>query len=185
MRRVKRGWVFAAAACVLTCGGAPFPRETTASNTRTDDVWLDGPRCAADFHADTTLKIERLEPGIGKMVGDGETVRVHYIAQLPSGVTLHDTRDGGAPIQMVIGSTKIICGFERALLGMHAGERRRVAVPWRLAFGDAGRPPDVEPRADLVFLIDLFLPADPEGDHGTGPVRPPAARGGGRGPGGH
>jgi hypothetical protein len=184
----SRGWLFLGAAFSLSCGGTPFPRETTASNTRADDPWLEGPRCTADFRAETALKIETVEPGTGKVVGDGETVRVHYIAQLPGGSAIHDTREGGAPIELVIGSTKIICGFERALLGMHAGERRRVTVPWRLAFGEEGRAPDVGPRTDLVFVIDLFLPAEPSDEHGNGPVRPPASRGGGggvRGPGGH
>jgi len=31
------------------------------------------------------------------------------------------TRVDGAPIEIFIGSTKIICGFEKALMGMRAG----------------------------------------------------------------
>ena len=173
-------------ALALSCG-APLPRETTASNTRTDDLWLEGQRCPAGFHDDAALGIEQVEAGTGRVVGDGVTVRVHYVAQLPNGTVLHDTRKDGAPIQIIIGSTPIICGFERGLLGMRAGEQRRVTVPWNLAFGELGKPPDVPAKTDLVFLVDLFVPADPSDEHGGGAVRPTPARGGGggRGPGGH
>jgi peptidylprolyl isomerase len=98
---------------------------------------------------------------------------------LPDGVVLHDTRQDGPPIEIIIGSTKIICGVEEALTGMRAGERRRASVPWRLAFGETGKPPTVPPRTDLVFVIDLFLPADVNAGQGSGPAKPPAARGGG------
>jgi len=166
----------------LSCGGAPFPRETTASNTRVDDPWLEGQRCPAGFQDSGNLRIETLEPGPGKAVGDGETVRVHYTARRADGATAHDTREGGSPpIEIVIGSTHVICGFERALLGMHAGERRRVLVPWQLAFGETGKLPDVPPRTDLVFQIDLYLPALVTTEPGSTPVRPTTRGGGGRG----
>jgi peptidylprolyl isomerase len=120
-----------------------------------------------------------VEAGSGAAVGDGQEVRVHYVARLPNGTVLHDTRHEGAPIEIIIGSTKIVCGFEKALLGMHAGEQRRVSVPWRLAFGESGRAPDVPPRTDLTFVIDLFLPAVSALENGSPPPNP--VRGGGGG----
>jgi len=186
MKLLFHGSTLLATAIVVSCGGAAFPRETTANNARTDDPWLEGERCGEGAHGDAGLHVETLEIGPGKVVGDGQTVRVHYVAQLPDGTVVHDTRADGPPIEMIIGSTKLICGFERALAGMHAGEQRRVRVPARLAFGDAGKPPQVPGGSDLVFVIDLFLPADPVLEQGGGPVRPPSSRGGGgRGAPGH
>jgi hypothetical protein len=174
-------WTNLAALLVLSCGAGPFPRETTADDARADDPWLEGgERCAPGFHDDTGLRIEGLAAGIGKAVGDGQEVRVHYVARLPDGRIVHDTRHDGAPIEIIIGSTKIICGFERALLGMHAGEQRRVTVPWQLAFGESGKPPDVPARTDVTFVIDLFLPAVTELENGSRPSNP-ARGGGGRG----
>ena len=177
----KRRWPAATIIAVsldLSCGGA-LPRQTTATDTRADDPWLEGPRCPSGSQDDPGLRIEELEAGTGKAVGDGEEVRVHYVARLPDGTMIHNTRHDGAPIEIIIGSTKIICGFEKALLGMHAGEQRRVTVPWRLAFGEDGRPPDVPPRTDLVFVIDLFLPAVSALENGSRPANPNAGRGGG------
>jgi FKBP-type peptidyl-prolyl cis-trans isomerase len=160
----------------LSCAGASFHRETRAFDGRTDDLWLEGERCPAGTRDDAGLRIEEVEAGSGQAAADGETVRVHYIAKLPDGTVVHDTLHNGAPIEIIIGSTKMICGFDRAVLGMRAGEQRRVFVPWRLAFGEDGRPPDVPPRTDLVFVIDLFVPAYREVDRGSAPVNP-AARG--------
>lgn len=124
-----------------------------------------------DAPADVGLRIEELDLGSGKPVGRGETVRVHYVARLPDDTSVHNTRDGGPPIEIIIGSTKMICGFERALLGMRAGGERRVLVPWRVAFGEAGKPPEIQPRTDVTFVVDLFLPADVVTDQ-RGPSSP-------------
>ena len=153
----------------LSCGGGSFPRDTTARNGRADDPYLEGgERCAPGSNDNQGLRIETIEAGTGKTVGEGETVRVHYVAQLPNGTVVHDTRLDGAPIELIIGSTKVICGFERALVGMKAGEQRRVSVPWQQAFGESGKPPTVPARSELVFVVDLFLPADPGAGRGSG-----------------
>jgi FKBP-type peptidyl-prolyl cis-trans isomerase len=82
------------------------------------------------------------------------------------------------PSEIIIGSTKLMCGFERAIIGMRAGEQRRVLVPWTLAFGEEGRPPEIPPRADIAFVIDLYLPAEVIIQNGSRPINP--AGGGGR-----
>jgi hypothetical protein len=166
---------------LMGCGAAPPFQQTTADNAREDDPWLDGPRCTPETPGDVAVRIEDVREGIGKPVEDGARVRVHYVATRPDGVTIHDTRAAGLPLEITIGSTHTICGFERALLGMRAGGQRRVVVPWRLAFGEEGRAPDVGPRADLTFLIDLYLPADVPIPRGGPPPKPAAGGAGGAG----
>jgi hypothetical protein len=163
----------------VSCGAGPSGRETTTSQARGDDPWLVGARCAPDTPAEPSPRVEVLEAGTGQPVGPGMTVRVHYVASLPGGAVLHDSHTDSLPSEIVIGSTPILCGLERALVGMRPGEQRRVLVPWSLAFGDLGRPPEIPPRADLVFVIDLYLPADAPNELGMPPTNP-GARGGGR-----
>jgi FKBP-type peptidyl-prolyl cis-trans isomerase len=155
------------------CGGPQFPRETHAANARNGDPWLEGQPCPEGAASpDLASKIEDVEVGSGTEVQRGDTVRVHYTAKLPSGAQVNDSRASGMPIELVIGSGHTICGFDRALVGMRPGGQRKVTVPAKLAFGEAGRPPDVPPQTDLVFVIDLFLPADSAFEQRGSPVNP-------------
>ncbi len=163
------------ASLTLSCGAGPSGRQTTASNARGDDPWLVGEGCSPDTPADPAPRIEVLAEGSGQPVAPGVTVRVHYIASLPNGAIVHDSHEGSLPSEIILGSTKTICGFERALLGMRPGEQRRVFMPWSLAFGENGRPPEIPPRTDLVFMIDLYLPADIVLEHGSPPSNPSGA----------
>jgi hypothetical protein len=163
----------------LSCAGPRAPtRQRTASVARSDDPWLLGERCTPETPAEPGPRIEVLAAGTGEPVALGETVRVHYVASLEgAGAPLHDSHDGNVPSEIILGSTKTICGFERAVLGMRPGEQRRAVVPWSLAFGEAGRPPEIPPRADLVFVVDMYLPAEVVFERGSRPVNP---GGGGR-----
>jgi hypothetical protein len=162
-----------AASLTLSCAGPQtYGRQTTIGVARSDDPWLVGDRCTPDTPATPAPRVEVLAQGTGEPVGQGVTVRVHYVAALTDGTILRDSHEDSMPSEVVLGSTKTICGFERALLGMRPGEQRRVVVPWSLAFGEAGRPPQIPPRADLVFLVDLYLPANVVIDHGAPPANP-------------
>jgi hypothetical protein len=163
---------------LVFCGGPQVSgRQTTARNARSDDPWLLGERCTPDTPADPAPRVEVLAVGTGEPVAQGKTVRVHYVATLPNGTTVHDSHDDGdLPSEIILGSTKTICGFERAVLGMRPGEQRRVTVPWALAFGEGGRPPEIPPRTDLVLVIDLYLPAEVAVEHGSPPANPMGGR---------
>jgi hypothetical protein len=162
-----------ASSLALSCAGPQVSgRQTTASNARGDDPWLAGERCAADTPDSPAPRIEVLAAGTGEPVTPGVTVRVHYVVSLADGTVVHDSHEGNLPSEIILGSTKTICGFERALLGMRPGEQRRAVIPWSLAFGESGRPPEIPPRSDLTLVVDLYLPADVVSGHGMPPVNP-------------
>jgi hypothetical protein len=163
----------------LGCGPAHLEgRQTTAAVAQSDDPCLLGARCTPDTPFDPAPRIETVAAGSGDPVAPGETVRIHYVAALPDGTRVHDSHETHMPSEIILGSTKVMCGVERSLVGMRPGEERRVLVPWSLAFGEEGRPPSVPPRADLLFVIDLYLPADIVNEKRGRPVNP--AGGGGR-----
>jgi hypothetical protein len=173
LRTLPRCWLVLVALLALSCGGPEvYGRQTTIAAARSDDPWLMGERCAPDTPVTPAPRVEVLAAGTGAPVGVGYTVRVHYVAALTSGKVLHDSHDGGTASEIVLGSTNVICGLERALIGMRPGEQRRVVIPWALAFGEAGRAPEIPPRADLVFLVDLYLPANVVLDRGAPPAGP-------------
>lgn len=167
-----------------SCGGYSNARPTRIDDGREDDHFLEGERCPVDPNnmPDAAIRVETIEPGTGDIVEKGMTVRVHYVAKTASGAVVHDTRSGGAPNQIVVGSTHTICGFEKGILGMRAGEERRIFVPWQLGYGEAGHAPEIAPRTDLVFVVDLYLPADyvPMGVGHGNKAQPTGGMGGGR-----
>lgn len=95
----------------------------------------------------------------------GDTVAVHYTGRLGNG-TVFDSSVGGEPIRFVLGTGRIIVGFEQAVLGMKVGESKTVVIPAADAYGPhydelvvtkswAELPPGWEPKlGDQLPLTD-------------------------------
>ena len=63
------------------------------------------------------------------------------------------------PMPFPQGFGRVIPGFDQGVNGMKIGGKRRVFIPWQLAYGAVGRPgpdadhPGIPPKADLIFDI--------------------------------
>jgi peptidylprolyl isomerase len=64
----------------------------------------------------------------------GNKVKVKYTGKLADG-TVFDSSDGREPLEVVLGSGHVIQGFDEALIGMTAGEKKTVAIPVNKAYG--------------------------------------------------
>jgi peptidylprolyl isomerase len=67
-------------------------------------------------------------------VKQGDTVQVTYTGKLQDG-TIFDSSVGRSPIQFTLGKGKLIEGFEKAVIGMNAGEKKTVVIPSAEAYG--------------------------------------------------
>lgn len=67
-------------------------------------------------------------------VKTGSTVRVHYTALRKNGEVVESTA-GGDPLRLTVGAGKVMRGFEEALVGMSAGESKKVTIPPDKAYG--------------------------------------------------
>lgn len=64
----------------------------------------------------------------------GDTVSVHYTGKLEDG-KVFDSSLKREPLQFTLGEGKIIPGFEVAVVGMSAGEKKTITLPPEEAYG--------------------------------------------------
>ena len=67
---------------------------------------------------------------------NGKTVSLHYVGTLDNGDQFDSSYDREQPMTVLIGSGNIIAGFESAVMGMKAGEKRSIAIESKDAYGD-------------------------------------------------
>ncbi len=100
------------------------------------------------------LTIEDLIPGDGPECPAGATAVVNFTAAF--GGTIYDSSAmRKRPLTLPLSSPSLIEGLKRGVPGMKVGGTRRIEIPWRLAYGEAGRDP-IPPRTDLVFEVELL-----------------------------
>jgi peptidylprolyl isomerase len=102
------------------------------------------------------VKVEVLTEGKGAPVLAGSQVAVHYTGTLLDGKQFDSSRDRGQPFTLRVGAGQVISGWDATLLQMRQGDRWKVTIPWKLAYGERGSPPAIPARADLVFDMEVL-----------------------------
>ncbi|WP_419857866.1 FKBP-type peptidyl-prolyl cis-trans isomerase [Candidatus Palauibacter irciniicola] len=102
------------------------------------------------------LFIQVLQEGSGPPAGYGDEMGVHYTVWLPNGSKVDSSHDHDPPepLDMILGSTALIDGWVEGVTGMRMGERRKLVLPYHLAYGTEGRPP-IPAYSPLVFEVEL------------------------------
>ena len=93
--------------------------------------------------------------GTGDPVVPRRWLTVAYTGYLLDG-TKFDSSVGKDPITFPYGAHQVIAGWDTGFEGMKIGGHRRLYIPHELAYGDAGRPPVIPARAELVFDVELI-----------------------------
>lgn len=103
----------------------------------------------------TELQIEDLQTGDGKAVVKGALITAHYTGWLEDGTVFDSSVQKGRPFQCVIGTGRVIKGWDQGLMGMRVGGRRKLFVPAHLGYGErtVGRIPA---NSNLIFEIELL-----------------------------
>merc|ERR1712070_226341 len=96
-----------------------------------------------------------LKPGSGLQCKRGDKVTMRYIGRLKKNNKVFDQTRGRSTFDFRLGSGEVIKGWDIGVAGMKIGERRRLVLPSKVAYGAAGAQPVIPPHADLVFEVEL------------------------------
>lgn len=102
------------------------------------------------------LQIEDIVVGDGKAVVKGALITTQYKGSLEDGTVFDSSYDKGRPFQCVIGTGRVIKGWDIGLMGMRVGGKRKLFVPAHLAYGERQIGAHIKPNANLLFEIELL-----------------------------
>jgi peptidylprolyl isomerase len=98
--------------------------------------------------------------GTGKPAEAGKVFFVHYTGWLRDGTKFDSSRDREKPLSFEQGKRKVIPGWDAGFEGMRVGGKRRLFIPYQLAYGEKGRG-KIPPKAELIFDVELMDVQDP------------------------
>lgn len=94
----------------------------------------------------------------------GNTVKVMYTGRHKDSGEIFDSNEGREPLEFVMGEGMVIAGFEKAVLGLSAGESASIEIPPADAYGDymdnmvievrrEQLPPEITPEIGAMLQI--------------------------------
>jgi hypothetical protein len=60
------------------------------------------------------------------------------------------------PFKFTLGQGNVIKGWDEGVPGMKVGGKRKLTIPWRMAYGEAGSGDKIPPKAALKFDVELL-----------------------------
>ncbi len=101
------------------------------------------------------LQYQVLKTTDGELAKAGQMVKVHYTGWLTDGTKFDSSVDRGEPLEFKLGAKQVIAGWDEGVTGMKVGEKRRLVIPSKLAYGKRGAGGVIPPDATLVFEVEL------------------------------
>lgn len=103
----------------------------------------------------TELKITDTMVGTGTAAEKGALISCHYEGFLEDGTKFDSSLDRGQPLQFVVGTGRVIKGWDQGLMGMKEGGKRTLHIPSHLAYGDRQVGPHIAPNSNLIFHVEM------------------------------
>jgi uncharacterized damage-inducible protein DinB len=113
------------------------------------------PAAAGTVVETAPLRYIDVQAGTGAPAKPGQEYTVHYTGWLRDGAKFDSSVDAGKPLKFVQGRRQVIAGWEMGFEGMKVGGKRRLFLPYALAYGENGRG-KIPPKAELIFDVELL-----------------------------
>jgi peptidylprolyl isomerase len=114
--------------------------------------------------------------GTGPLAEPHKFYTVHYTGWLTDGTKFDSSLDhpGKEPFTFPYGGHRVIPAWDTGFQGMHVGGKRRIYVPYQLAYGETGHPPVIPAKSDLIFDVELISQSDTPPQPKPAPAPAPA-----------
>lgn len=102
------------------------------------------------------LQVTDIKIGDGKELVKGALITTQYEGFLQDGTKFDSSYDKGKAFQCVIGTGRVIKGWDIGLMGMKVGGKRKLEVPAHLAYGERQIGSMIPANSALSFEIELL-----------------------------
>lgn len=127
---------------------APAPTDPGAAFLA-DNAKKDGVKTTA-----SGLQYLVLKSGTGETPKATDRVKVHYHGTLIDGTVFDSSVQRGEPITFPV--TGVIPGWVEALQMMKVGDKWKLFIPAKLAYGEQSPTPAIPPNSVLIFEVELL-----------------------------
>ncbi len=102
------------------------------------------------------LVIEDKLIGTGTEALAGKKVTVHYSGFLTNGTMFDSSIPRKTPFTFILGAGEVIQGWDRGVVGMKVGGKRKLTIPSKYGYGARGAGNVIPPNATLIFDVELL-----------------------------
>jgi peptidylprolyl isomerase len=110
--------------------------------------------------------------GTGELAAPHKWYTIHYTGYLIDGTKFDSSVDRGQPFSVAYGQHQVIPGWDTGFDGMRVGGKRRLFIPYQLAYGATANG-QIPAKSELVFDVELISQSDEKPE----PKTPPAPSG--------
>jgi len=146
-----------ALAAGLTCAKHLYTLTTIPTVKISDISPLEGPGLKEDLGIEpSSFSLDYIDTkvGTGQLAGAHSWYSINYTGYLVDGTKFDSSIDRGEPITIPYGQHQVIPGWDTGFAGMRVGGKRRLFIPYQLAYGAQGKGP-IPAKAELIFDVEL------------------------------
>jgi len=109
----------------------------------------------AGANQQAALQTETLQQGYGSEdVKSGDRIAVNFMGYLKDRNLFDSNLDSGKPYEFTIGKGEVVQGWDKGLIGMKVGEKRKLVVPPELGYGSEEKE-NIPKNSTLYYEVEL------------------------------